>query len=456
MLSFEPLQTALQNRTLSAAELTAACLNAAEKKKGLNAFLTLCGEDALAAARKSDERRRAGALLSPLDGIPFAAKDNLCNANVRTSCASRMLEHFVPPYTADCVAALQSAGMILLGKTNMDEFSMGFDTATSYFGAVKNPLDETRIPGGSSGGSAAAVAASVVPAALGTDTGGSVREPAGCCGCVGLRPSYGAVSRFGMIAYASSMDTVGTLSATVADAAALLRILQRPSPRDATSAAAKPFSGCPELDPTALRIGVLAPEHPQTAAAARALQRRGAHVFPARFDALSVCADVYESIALCEATLNLGRFDGIRFGTDAPQAKTLRQMYHTVRDGGFGAVVRQRILFGAFLQLEETRGRYLAHAMRLRTKIIRQMQALLGGCDALLFPTLPGGILPCGAPQPTGNALSVLPSLCGLPALAVPFGREAGGLCGSVTLCGAAFSEGLLLSLGMLLEQEGK
>ena len=194
MLSFEPQQTALQNRTLSAAELTATCLNAAEKKKGLNAFLTLCGEDALAAARKSDERRRAGALLSPLDGIPFAAKDNLCTANVRTSCASRMLEHFVPPYTADCVAALQSAGMILLGKTNMDEFSMGFDTATSYFGAVKNPLDETRIPGGSSGGSAAAIAASVVPAALGTDTGGSVREPAGCCGCVGLRPSYGAVS----------------------------------------------------------------------------------------------------------------------------------------------------------------------------------------------------------------------------------------------------------------------
>ena len=453
MLTFKPLQEALESRAISAAELTASCLAAAHRAEPLNAFLTICEEEALAAARQSDRRRHAGALLSPLDGIPFAAKDNLCTAGVRTSCASRMLEHFVPPYTADSVAALQNAGMILLGKTNLDEFSMGFDTATSYFGAVKNPSDARLIPGGSSGGSAAAVCASIVPAALGTDTGGSVREPAGCCGCVGLRPTYGGISRFGMIAYASSMDTVGTLTASVGDAAALLSVLQKPSPRDATSALTKPFCAARPFQGT-LRIAVLSEEHAATAAAVRALERHGASVSPVRLSSLSFSADVYEITALCEAALNLGRFDGIRFGLAAPEAENAEEMYRAVRTAGFGKTVRQRILFGAFLQLEETKERYAAQAMRLRTKLCRELQALLDGYDALLFPTLPNGILPCGTQQPTANAFSALPALCGLPALAVPFGRDKSGLPGSVTLCAKAFSESLLFSLGTLLEQE--
>ena len=451
------LRQALDQGSISSVELTNAIIQKANMAAYVNMFISICTEKALQAAARSDERRRKGTLLSALDGVPFVVKDNFCTNGILTSCASAMLSNFIPPYTADAVTDLEQAGMILLGKTNMDEFAMGFDTTTSFYGPVKNPLDGTRIPGGSSGGSAAAVGAGLLAVALGSDTGGSVREPAACCGCVGLRPTYGAVSRYGLVAYASSMDTVGLLAASVADAEALLPFLQKSSGHDATTArtpAFVPYS-CNHIKHLSVRVGVLQ-HNTYTELAARMLAKHSLQIGTVDLPSLAVLPSVYEVLALSEAATNLARFDGIRFGLHSGNAQTLKTQYHAVRTEGFGRVVQQRILFGSFVQLAENKEKYLLRAMQLRTRVRAEMETIFKQYDVLIMPTMQGKIPFLGASHPICDPYCAIASLCGLPALSLPIGREGDSLPGTVTLCGPAFSEPLLLAMGKLIEKEDR
>jgi len=439
----------------------------AEQEPEIHAFNVVTADQARAAARAVDEQVAAGADPGPLAGVPVALKDNLCTRGVPTTCSSRILEGWVPPYDATVVARLAAAGAISVGKTNLDEFAMGSSTENSAFGPTCNPRDTTAVPGGSSGGSAAAVAAGFAPLALGSDTGGSIRQPASLCGVVGVKPTYGRVSRYGLIAFASSLDQIGPFAASVADAALLLEVIAGHDPADATSVPEAAPSLVAHLDDgvAGLRVGVVAELmgegiHPDVAArvgeAADALAAAGARVEDVSVPAVTYGLSAYYLIAPAEASSNLARFDGVRYGlrVDAP---TTDEMMVATRTAGFGAEVKRRIMLGTYALSAGYYDAFYGQAQKVRTLIIRDFGAAYDGFDVLLSPTSPTTAFPLGAiADPLTmylNDICTIPSnLAGDPAMSVPYGTGGDGLPVGVQVLAPALAEAAMFRTAAVLE----
>jgi aspartyl-tRNA(Asn)/glutamyl-tRNA(Gln) amidotransferase subunit A len=433
------------SRAVSAAEVAGHFLDRIDRLDGpLHAFLHVDREGALAAARAVDARLARGEPARLLEGVPVAVKDNIHVAGLPTTCASRILGGFRAPRDATVVERLRAAGAVPLGKTNMDEFAMGSSTENSAFGPTRNPWDASRVPGGSSGGSAAAVAAGLAPLALGSDTGGSIRQPASLCGVVGLKPTYGRVSRSGLVAFGSSLDQVGPLARTVADAAAALAALAGRDPLDATSLSVDPPA--PEASAVSvagLRVGVVREhlESPALEPGVRAAVERGLEALRAagaevREVSLPHAGDgiaAYYVVAPCEASSNLARYDGVRYGLRSSE-EDLASLYEETRDRGFGTEVKRRILLGTFALSAGYADAYYHRALRVRRLIANDFAKAFREVDAVAGPTSPTTAFPLGAKSGDPLAMylcdvfSVPANLAGIPAVSVPCGRDGAGL----------------------------
>jgi aspartyl-tRNA(Asn)/glutamyl-tRNA(Gln) amidotransferase subunit A len=460
----------LAKRELSSVDLTRACLARIARLDGqLNAFITVDEERALADARRADEHLARGEG-GPLTGIPVAHKDILCTAGMLTTCGSRMLANYKSPYDAHVVERFAEAGAVLLGKCNMDEFAMGSSSETSYFGPVRNPWDPRRVPGGSSGGSAAAVAARLTPAATGTDTGGSIRQPAALCGVSGLKPTYGSVSRHGLVAFASSLDQAGPLARCAADLAVLMNVMAGFDPRDSTSVERpkEDYRRYLGLDAKGLRIGLpkeyfgegLEPGVRRAVEeAVRWLEREGARIVEVSLPNGKLGIPVYYVIAPAEASSNLARFDGVRYGHRAAGYKDLADMYARSRAEGFGAEVKRRILVGTYVLSHGYYDAYYVQAQKVRRLIARDFAAAFERCDVLLGPTTPGTAFEIGAKSSDpvqmylGDIFTVVAPLAGLPALSIPCGFDERGLPVGLQLTGNYFDEARLLGLAHRYQQ---
>lgn len=474
--TLQSLAKLLADGEVSAVELTKTYLQRiASIDKQLNAFVTVCEDEALEQARQADQRRQKEKdNASPLLGIPIALKDNLCTNGVRTTNSSRMLENFVPPYDATVVQRIHEAGMPVLGKTNLDEFSMGSSTETSAFGPTKNPWDVQRVPGGSSGGSAAAVSAGLTPAALGSDSGGSIRQPAALCGVVGLKPTYGRVSRYGMVAFAPSFDQIGPFTRTVADSAYILQHIAGHDSMDGTSAREDVPDFVSALDagvkgkkigvPTEYFSGELA-EHinPEVLQAVEhALQKlvtQGAELVEISLPNVKHALAAYYAIASVEGSSSLGRYDGVRYGHRSEDSPDVTTMFQNTRQEGFGLEAKRRILFGRHLVTGERYEKVYRRAMQVRTLIKREWVEHLKTCDAIALPTTPDVAFPLGEKAQDNMAMYVadlctIPvNLAGLPAMNVPIGLSENKLPIGMQLVGRAFGEQQLLQAAYTLEQ---
>jgi aspartyl-tRNA(Asn)/glutamyl-tRNA(Gln) amidotransferase subunit A len=451
----------LRARQFSATELTRAFLARIERlNPRLNAYLTVDAEGALRQARLADERLARGDTAALL-GVPLAVKDVLSTRGLRTTAGSRILEHYVPAWDATCVARLRDAGAVLLGKTNTDEFAMGSSTENSAYGVTRNPWDETRVPGGSSGGSAAAVAAGLCCAALGTDTGGSVRQPAALCGVSGMKNSYGRVSRYGLIAYGSSLDSVGILSRDARDAALLLQVIAGADPNDSTCVD-RPAPDCArELsgDIRGARVGVpneyfLDGMQPEVAGAVRAgvehLRALGAEVRDISLPSTRLALPVYYLIATAEASANLARFDGVRYGLRVPGAD-LVDTYCRTRGQGFGDEVKRRIMLGTYALSAGYYDAYYIRAQKVRTLIKREFERAFAQVDVIAAPTSPTTAFKIGekADNPIqmylADVFTLTMNLAGVCGISIPCGFDAAGLPIGMQLMGAAFDEATVL-----------
>ena len=440
------LAAMLRAREISALELTDHFLGRIEGAGSLNAFITVAAELARDQARAAD-RLLAGDDPPPLAGLPIAHKDIFCTAGLRTSCGSRMLDNFVSPYDATVVERLATGGAVTLGKTNMDEFAMGSSNETSWYGPVANPWDASRVPGGSSGGSAAAVAARLAPAATGTDTGGSIRQPAAFCGLTGLKPSYGAVWRWGMIAFASSLDQAGPLAQSAADAALLFDAMAGFDPRDSTSLerALPPASADLERSLNGLCIGL--PKEffdtgvdSEVAAAVQAaiarLAELGAETVDVSLPSSAAGIPCYYVIAPAEASSNLARFDGVRYGYRAEDAVDLTDMYERSRAEGFGAEVKRRIMIGTYALSSGYYDAYYLKAQQIRRLIAKDFEAAFTRCDVIVGPTTPTTAFRLGekVDDPVSMYLNDIftntVNLAGLPGLSIPVGFDRSGQIG--------------------------
>ena len=457
-------------REVSAEEVVRAHLErVAAAEPRVDAFLHLLGDRALERARSLDVSLRTGGVAPPLAGVPVAVKDVLAMEGVPTTCGSRILEGYRPPYTATAVARLEAAGAIPLGKTNTDEFAMGSSTENSAYKTTRNPWDSRRVPGGSSGGSAAAVAAGMTCLGLGSDTGGSIRQPASFCGVVGLKPTYGRVSRYGLVAFASSLDQIGPMGRSVQDVALAARFLCGADPSDATSssAAVPDFEAACREGAEGLRVGVpwaFLEDGVEGAvmtsfrAALSALEQGGASIVDVSLPHMQHAIATYYIVATAEASSNLARFDGVRYGLRAPGGGDLRAMYGETRDAGFGAEVKRRIILGTFVLSSGYHDAYYLRAQRVRTLIRSDFEAAFGRCDAIATPTTPTTAFGLG--EKTADPLqmyladvfTVPANLAGLPGLSVPCGL-ASGLPVGLQLVGRAFDETSLFRLGCAFEQ---
>lgn len=454
---------AQRKKGLSASEITEAYLEKALINR-FNSFITVTADHARARAKQTENAGGAFA------GIPCGIKDNICTAGIRTTCASRMLENFVPPYSAHVVKKLDQAGCVMLGKLNMDEFAMGSSTQTSRFGSVLNPCSPDRVPGGSSGGSAAAVAAHEVPFALGSDTGGSIRQPAAFCGVVGMKPTYGRVSRNGLVAFASSLDQIGPLTRTVEDNALVLGVISGKDPGDSTSLdAPHSFSSFIGKDIRGLKIGILTDamdllRDADTTAAVNGsialLERLGAVIVPVSMPTLKNALSAYYILSCAEASSNLARFDGVKYGYRAAGCSDINELYKKSRSEGFGDEVQRRIMLGTFVLSSGYRDAYYKKALRVRTEIIEDYNTIFEQCDCLLSPASPTPAWKLGEKRsdPTemysADIFTVPVNIAGLPALSLPCGKSSTGLPIGLQLIGPHLSEGLLYRVGHALEQE--
>jgi aspartyl-tRNA(Asn)/glutamyl-tRNA(Gln) amidotransferase subunit A len=468
-LTLHAAWAALQRGDFSAVELTQSLLDRIAQVDGqVNAYLTVTAEQALAQAAAADARRSRGET-APLLGIPLAVKDVLCTEGVRTTCGSRILEHFIPPYTATAVHRLAAAGMVLLGKTNTDEFAMGSSTENSGYFPTHNPWDLARVPGGSSGGSGAAVAAQMAMAALGSDTGGSVRLPASYCGVVGLKPSYGRVSRYGLVAYGSSLDQIGVLAKDVRDAALLLGVIAGQDPHDSTTmpAPVPAYSQLLSEDVRGLRIG-LPDEYfveglqPEVNAAVRAaidvLAGLGAEVVRISLPNTDKALPVYYLVATAEASANLARFDGVRYGFSADSTNILDN-YRDSRGQGFGAEVKRRIMLGTYVLSAGYYDAYYLKAQQVRTLIKQDFESAFTQVDVIASPVAPTTAFRLGekVDDPLAMYLSdlfTIPlNLAGMCGISVPCGFDAQGLPIGLQLMGPHLGEATLLRAAHAYEQ---
>ncbi len=466
------VRDALAGKKISARELTAEFYSRiAARNLELNAFLTLSTERAYAQADLMDSKVARGEALPPLGGVPIAVKDVISTRGVRTTCGSKILETYVPPYDATAVEKLEAAGAVVLGKTNCDEFAMGSSNENSAYGPVRNPVALDRVPGGSSGGSAAAVAASLAVAALGTDTGGSIRQPGACCGIPGLMPTYGRVSRYGLIAYASSLDKIGPFAGNIADAAAVMGVIAGHDSNDSTSAAVPVENYAAEIEKpvTGLRIGVpedyfgegLDPEvKAKVEAGISALEKMGCRRVALSMPHTDYAIATYYIIATAEASSNLARYDGVRYGVRVP-GNTLIEMYRKTRENGFGSEVKRRIMLGTYVLSAGYYDAYYLRAQKVRALIARDFAAAFEKADVIITPTAPTPAFRLG--EKTSDPLqmyladiyTVTGSLAGVPGISVPCGKTRAGLPVGMQIFGPHFSEGRVLQIARAFEKTG-
>ena len=438
-----------------------------QRNPQLNAFITV-NHEALAQAEKADATIQQDLISKPLAGIPVAIKDNLCTEGLRTTCASKILGDYQPPYTATAVRKLLEAGAIILGKTNLDEFAMGSSNENSAYGPVRNPHNEAYVPGGTSGGSAAAVAAGLAPVALGSDTGGSIRQPASFCGVIGMKPTYGRVSRYGLVAHASSLDQIGPLANSAEDAARVLNVIAGRDRYDATSANVDVPDYLNSLggDVKGLRIGV-PPEcfgeglHAEVKAKVEAalaqLKAQGAELVEVSLPHTKYAVAVYYLISTAEASSNLSRYDGVRYGVRAEDARTLSEMYRKTREQGFGPEVKRRIMLGTFALSSGYYDAYYEKAQRVRTMLVQDFERAFEKCDVILTPTAPTPPFKIGEKSDDplamylGDIYTVTINLTGLPAISVPCGKSSENLPIGVQFIGKPFDESRLLQVAQRL-----
>jgi len=427
----------------------------------VKAYLTVTAEAGLARAAEADARFKTGAPLGPLDGVPLGLKDVLCTRGVRTTAGSKILEGFVPPYDATVVARLARAGAVILGKLNMDEFAMGSSTENSGYFTTRNPWDLSRVPGGSSGGSAAAVAADLAAATLGTDTGGSIRQPAAFCGTVGLKPTYGRVSRFGLIAFASSLDQIGPFAKDVEDAALMLQAIAGHDPRDSTSAAVPVPDYAAGLGQgvEGLKVGIPAEYFiegldPEVETAVRAaieiLKGLGAKTESVSLPHTEYGLAAYYVIGPAEASSNLARYDGVKYGLRVPGARDLIDMYSRTRGAGFGAEVKRRVMLGTYALSAGYYDAYYGKAQKVRTLVQRDFQKAFERVDVIVAPTTPSAAFRTGEKEDPlsmylNDVFTIPVNLAGLPGVSVPAGFTKGGLPVGLQVIGKAFDEAAVL-----------
>ncbi len=462
----------LDQGDFSAVELTDACLTAAEAGKDLNAFITLTPEIARERAQASDARRSKGAALGVLDGVPVAVKDLFCTEGVLTTAASHILDGFTPTYESTITRNLIDAGAVMIGKTNLDEFAMGSSNMTSFYGPVKNPWvgpnGEDLVPGGSSGGSAAAVAARICPASLGTDTGGSIRQPASLCGIVGLKPTYGRCSRWGVVAFASSLDQAGPFARTVEDAAIMLGTMAGHDPMDSTSVPqdVPDFRAAVAGGVKGLRIGI-PKEYTMDGMPAEIqalwdqgaawLKEQGAEIKEVSLPHTKYALPAYYIVAPAEASSNLARYDGVRYGLRV-DGDSLDEMYANTRGEGFGAEVRRRVMIGTYVLSAGYYDAYYVKAQQVRTRILEDFTKAFEQVDVLLSPTAPNAAFPIGAKMDDPIAMylndvfTVPANLAGLPGISVPAGVDKDGLPLGLQLVGKPFDEETLLRAARAVE----
>ncbi|MGC2419151.1 MAG: Asp-tRNA(Asn)/Glu-tRNA(Gln) amidotransferase subunit GatA [Candidatus Acidiferrales bacterium] len=466
------VRAALEAKKISARELAAEFYARIDSRNAeLNAFLTLSPERAYAQADRIDAAIGRGETLPPLAGVPIAIKDVLSTRGIRTTCASKILESYVPPYDATAVERLDGAGAVFLGKTNCDEFAMGGSNENSAYGPVRNPVALDRVPGGSSGGSAAAVAAGLAVASLGTDTGGSIRQPGAYCGVPGLMPTYGRVSRYGLVAFASSLDKIGPFAANVADAAAVTAVIAGHDPNDSTSADVPVPDYSAELGKPLdwLRIGVpedyfgegIDPEvKTKVEAGIALLHKLGCRRVPLKMPHTDYAIAAYYLIATAEASSNLARYDGVRYGLRVPGA-TLIDMYRNTRERGFGPEVKRRIMLGTYALSAGYYDAYYLRAQKVRSLIAQDFADAFQKVDAIIAPTSPTPAFRLG--EKTADPLqmyladiyTVTGSLAGVPGISVPCGRTKAGLPVGMQILGPHFSEGRVLQIAHAFEKAG-
>jgi len=464
------LSASLKSRAFSSVELTRRLLARAEATQpSLNALITITADIALAQAAAADREIAAGRA-GPLTGIPIIHKDIFCTDGVKTTCGSRMLENFVAPYDATVVEKLRAAGMVMLGKANMDEFAMGSSNETSYYGPVRNPWNPGRVPGGSSGGSAAAIAAGLAPAATATDTGGSIRQPAALCGVTGIKPTYGRVSRYGMIAFASSLDQGGIITPSAEDAALVLAAMAGYDPRDSTSVdrPVPDYRAGLERPVAGLRIGVLKeffekglePDNERSVRAAlEVLRGLGATLVDVSLPSIGLSVPAYYVVAPAECSSNLARFDGVRFGYRCKEPRDLLDLYRRSRGEGFGAEVKRRIMTGTYVLSAGYYDAYYLKAQKVRQLIASEFERAFEIADVIVGPTTPTAAFELGAKTADpvtmylNDIYTIGANLAGLPAMSIPCGFT-GGLPIGLQLMGPHFSEERLLAAAHAYQRE--
>ena len=457
-------------KTTAVEPMEAVIANIDSKEEELNCYVTFDREAALSAAKEAQKKIEAGELTGPLAGVPIAIKDNMCTEGVLTTCSSKILGNFIPQFSSKAVKRIEEAGAVVIGKTNMDEFAMGSTTETSAYGPTKNPWNTEHVPGGSSGGSAAAVAANECFCALGSDTGGSIRQPASYCGVVGMKPTYGTVSRYGLIAYGSSLDQIGPLCKDVTDCATIMEVIASHDKKDSTSVERKDtdFTSALVDDVAGMRIGIprdyfgegLDPQVKEAVlSAAEVLKSKGAIVEEFDLSLVEYAIPTYYTIAAAEASSNLERFDGVKYGFRAKDYDGLHSMYKKTRSEGFGPEVKRRIMLGSFVLSSGYYDAYYLKALRVKAMIKKAFDEAFAKYDVILGPVAPttapklGSSLADPIKMYLGDIYTISVNLAGLPGISVPCGKDDNGLPIGVQLIGDCFNEKKLIQTAYAYEQ---
>ena len=473
-LTVHELQDKLENKEITVTDITKAYIeNIKKKEEKIGAFVTILEDEALKNAEEIQNKIESGEIKNSLAGIPIGIKDNICTKGVKTTCSSKMLENFISPYDATVMEKINAENMVMLGKLNMDEFAMGGSTEYSYFHVTRNPWNLNKVPGGSSGGSAAAVAANLVPWSLGSDTGGSIREPASFCGVVGLKPTYGLVSRYGLVAFASSLDQIGPITKDVKDCAMLLNVIAGHDERDSTSANVEKQDYVKALknDVKGLKIGIpkeffgegINQEVKELLEKAiEKYKELGAEVEECSLDIAKYSLAAYYIIACAEASSNLGRFDGIRYTYRTKEFSNLKELYKKTRSEGFGPEVKRRIILGTYVLSSGYYDAYYKKAQKVRTLVMNEFKKAFEKYDILLTPTSPTVAFDIGSKSNNplemylADICTVSINIAGLPAISIPCGKDAEGMPIGMQLIGKRFDEQAILNAAYTFEQFGQ